>query len=99
MVSGRLRLHSWPGNIHELKHVVRVAVLKTRGDIITKNNLELDTPASLVKMSFRLDDTSFEKAKITAAIAHTGGNMAQAARLLGITEKTLLIKRKKHGLK
>lgn len=94
-----MRLHSWPGNIHELKHVVRVAVLKTRGDIITKNNLELDTPASLVKMSFRLDDTSFEKAKITAAIAHTGGNMAQAARLLGITEKTLLIKRKKHGLK
>ncbi|WP_290460953.1 sigma-54-dependent transcriptional regulator [Bacteroides caecimuris] len=94
-----MRLHSWPGNIRELKHVVRVAVLKTRGDIITKNNLELDTPASLVKMNFRLDDTSFEKAKITAAIAHTGGNMAQAARLLGITEKTLLIKRKKHGLK
>ena len=94
-----MRLHSWLGNIRELKHVVRVAVLKTRGDIITKNNLELDTPASLVKMNFRLDDTSFEKAKITAAIAHTGGNMAQAARLLGITEKTLLIKRKKHGLK
>ncbi len=94
-----MRLHSWPGNIRELKHVVRVAVLKTRGDIITKNNLELDIPASLVKMNFRLDDTSFEKAKITAAIAHTGGNMAQAARLLGITEKTLLIKRKKHGLK
>ncbi|ROT05532.1 sigma-54-dependent Fis family transcriptional regulator [Muribaculaceae bacterium Isolate-007 (NCI)] len=94
-----MRLHSWPGNIRELKHVVRVAVLKTRGDIITKNNLELDTPASLVKMNFRLDDTSFEKAKITAAIAHTGGNMAQAARLLGITEKTLLIKRKKYGLK
>ncbi|MDE5902610.1 MAG: hypothetical protein K2H21_05265 [Muribaculaceae bacterium] len=36
------------------------------------------------------------KAKITAAIAHhAGGNMAQAARLLGITEKTLLIKREK----
>ena len=93
-----MRLHSWPGNIRELKHVVRVAVLKTRGDIITKNNLELDTPASLVKMSFRLDDTSFEKAKITAAIAHTGGNMAQAARLLGISLHTLREKRKKHGL-
>lgn len=93
-----MRLHSWPGNIRELKHVVRVAVLKTRGDIITKNNLELDTPASLVKMSFRLDDTSFEKAKITAAIAHTRGNMAQAATLLGISLHTLREKRKKHGL-
>ena len=79
--------------------VVRVAVLKTRGDIILKENLEFDTPAISVHMNFRLDDTGFEKAKITAAIAHTGGNMAQAARLLGITEKTLLIKRKKYGLK
>ncbi len=94
-----MRLHSWPGNIRELKHVVRVAVLKTRGDIITNNNLELDTPASSAHMNFNLDDSGIEKAKITAAIAHTGGNMAQAARLLGITEKTLLIKRKKHGLK
>ena len=24
-----MRLHSWPGNIRELKHVVRVAVLKS----------------------------------------------------------------------
>ncbi|MDE6927762.1 MAG: hypothetical protein K2P06_03470 [Muribaculaceae bacterium] len=39
-----------------------------------------------------------EKAQITASIAHPGGNMAQAARLLGITEKKLLIK-KKHRLK
>lgn len=92
-------LHLWPGNIRELKHVVRVAVLKTRGDIILKENIEFDTPASSVHMNFRLDDTSFEKAKITAAIAHTGGNMAQAAHLLSITEKTLLIKRKKYGLK
>ena len=93
-----MRLHSWPGNIRELKHVVRVAVLKSRSDVISKDNLELDTPASLVKMKFRLDDSSFEKAKITAAIAHTGGNMAQAARLLGISLHTLREKRKKHGL-
>ncbi len=76
-----------------------MAVLKTLGDIITKNNLELDTPASCIYMNFNLDDSGIEKAKITAAMAHTGGNMAQAARLLGITEKTLLIKIKKHGLK
>ncbi len=82
-----MRFHLWPGNIRELKHVVRVAVLKSRGDVISKDNLELDTPASSVHMNFRLDDSSFEKAKITAAIAHTGGNMAHAAKLLGICEK------------
>ena len=50
-------------------------------------------------MNFRLDDTSFEKAKITAAIAHTGGNIVQAAKLLGISERALWAKRKKYGLK
>lgn len=94
-----MRFHLWPGNIRELKHVVRVAVLKSRGDVISKDNLELDTPASSVHMNFRLDDSSFEKAKITAAIAHTGGNMAHAAKLLGICEKALWAKRKKYGLK
>lgn len=94
-----LRVHSWPGNIRELKHVVRVAVLKSRNEIITKENLELDTSTNDICMNFRLNDNITEKAKITAAIAHTGGSMAQAARLLGITEKTLLVKRKKYGLK
>lgn len=84
-----MRLHSWPGNIRELKHVVRVAVLKSNSDIISKENLEFDTRASCVHMNFRLDDTSFEKSKITAAIAHTGDNMAQAAKLLGISERAL----------
>lgn len=93
-----MRLHSWPGNIRELKHVVRIAVLKSRGDIISKENLEFDTPASCIHMNFRLDDISFEKAKITA-IAHTGGNIIQATKLLGISERALWAKRKKYGLK
>ena len=61
--------------------------------------LQNQTPENEICLKFRLNDNSTEKAKITAAIAHTGGSMAQAARLLGITEKTLLVKRKKYGLK
>ncbi|WP_350481713.1 helix-turn-helix domain-containing protein [Bacteroides acidifaciens] len=33
------------------------------------------------------------------AIAHADGNMIRTARLLGISERTLLVKRKKYGLK
>lgn len=43
--------------------------------------------ASSVQMNFRLDDTSFEKSKITATIAHTGGNIAQAAKIKSPMEK------------
>jgi Bacterial regulatory protein, Fis family. len=38
-------------------------------------------------MNFRLDDTSFEKSKITATITHTGGNIAQAAKIKSPMEK------------
>lgn len=34
----------------------------------------------MICLNFRLNDNITEKAKITAAIAHTGGSMAQAAR-------------------
>ena len=93
-----MRLHTWSGNIRELKHVVRVAVLKSHGDVITADNLDFDTPISDIHLNFKLDKND-EKAKIMAAISHTNGNMIQAAALLGISQKTLYVKRKKYGLK
>lgn len=93
-----MRLHTWSGNIRELKHVVRVAVLKSHGDVITADNLDFDTPISDIHLNFKLDKND-DKAKIMAAISHTNGNMIQAAALLGISQKTLYVKRKKYGLK
>ncbi len=92
-----MRAHSWSGNIRELKHVVRVAVLKSRGEIITPKELDFDTPTTGAHVQFKLK-TSDEKNKITAAIAHANGNFTQAANLLGISHKALWAKRKKYGL-
>ncbi len=92
-----MRVHSWSGNIRELKHVVRVAVLKSRGEIITPKELDFDTPNTGAHIQFKLK-TGDEKNKITAAIAHADGNLTKAANLLGISLHTLREKRKKHGL-
>lgn len=92
-----MRAHSWSGNIRELKHVVRVAVLKSRGEIITPKELDFDTPSTGAHVQFKLK-TGDEKNKITAAIAHADGNLTKAANLLGISLNTLREKRKKHGL-
>ena len=92
-----MRAHSWSGNIRELKHVVRVAVLKSRGEIITSKELDFDTPTTGAHVQFKLK-TSDEKSKITAAIAHANGNLTKAANLLGISHRTLWEKRKKYGL-
>ncbi|WP_286437975.1 helix-turn-helix domain-containing protein [Bacteroides acidifaciens] len=92
-----MRVHSWSGNIRELKHVVRVAVLKSRGEIITPKELDFDTPTTGAHVQFKLK-TGDEKSKITAAIAHADGNLTKAANLLGISHRTLWEKRKKYGL-
>lgn len=92
-----MRAHSWSGNIRELKHVVRVAVLKSRGEIITPKELDFDTPNTGAHVQFKLK-TGDEKNKITAAIAHADGNLTKAANLLGISHKALWAKRKKYGL-
>lgn len=93
-----MRAHSWSGNIRELKHVVRVAVLKSRGEIITSKELDFDTSTTGAHVQFKLK-ASDEKSKITAAIAHANGNFTKAANLLGISNRTLWEKRKKYGLK
>ena len=92
-----MRAHSWSGNIRELKHVVRVAVLKSRGEIISSKELDFDTPTTGAHVQFKLK-ASDEKSKITAAIAHANGNLTKAADLLGISHRTLWEKRKKYGL-
>lgn len=92
-----MRTHSWSGNIRELKHVVLVAVLKSRGEIISPKELDFDTPTTGAHVQFKLK-TGDEKSKITAAIAHAGGNLTKAANLLGISLNTLREKRKKYGL-
>ena len=92
-----MRAHSWSGNIRELKHVVRVAVLKSRGETITPKELDFDTPSTGAHVQFKLK-TGDEKNKITAAIAHADGNLTKAANLLGISLHTLREKRKKYGL-
>jgi len=88
-----MRAHSWSGNIRELKHVVRVAVLKSRGEIITSKELDFDTPTTGAHVQFKLK-ASDEKSKITAAIAHANGNLTKAANLLGISNRTLWEKEK-----
>ena len=69
-----MRVHSWSGNIWELKHVVRVAVLKSRGEIITPKELDFDTPNTGAHIQFKLK-TEDEKSKITSAIVHANGNL------------------------
>jgi len=90
--------YNFPGNVRELENIIERAVVLTRNEFITKDDLpqfrkisELDRKLD----AFNLDDPyeeklkAFEKTIINEALSRTNGNKSAAARLLGITERHL----------
>jgi two-component system response regulator HydG len=98
----RLQTYPWPGNIRQLRSVLETAVATTEGNFISPRALDrllLDEAPSAVSEqlpTLNLDD--LEARAIRQALAQTGGNNTQAARLLGIHRDTLITKMKKYGI-
>ena len=94
-----LKLHQWPGNIRELRNVIIFAAYHTSGETISDTDIEISESSPKMESSPRLNDPDLEKKRILDALAKTGSNKLQAAKLLGIARSTLDTKLKKHGLK
>jgi len=85
-----LRQRQWPGNVRELRNVVRTALVLGEGATLSLGACRLaETPAP------RMDDLStlrlgeVERHAILEALRRTKSHQAKAARLLGITDRTL----------
>lgn len=94
----RMLVHTWGGNVRELKGTVRSAVLFTDGDVITADKLEFEAPMLSGETSLSLKNEEMEKKKIIRALEQANGNRSLAALLLGIGRTTLHNKMKQHGI-
>jgi two-component system, NtrC family, response regulator AtoC len=88
--------YGWPGNVRELKNIMERAVFLCEGDIITRDDLAIELPsdADSPPIPFWAGDSILPLDEAIRRYMHevlekTGGNKSQAARLLGITRKTL----------
>jgi len=90
-----LRRYSWPGNIRELRNFAENAVVLHRGGVIRDYDLEskfrgetrsVDREGKLVSP---LDKEENEKRLLREALADSKGNRTAAAKLLGISRRTL----------
>lgn len=89
-----LKLHSWNGNIRELKNVIERSVILATGDELTVTTLpfEFHEPISNSKSGNTLSAfnlSSVEKLHIQKVLNYTNGNRTEAAKLLGIGAATL----------
>ena len=93
--------YAWPGNLRQMKNVVKYATLLASGRYITRQELPEELLESISKPSttdLSLHDETHERALILKALAESGNNKTQAAMLLGIDRKTLYNKLKNYQL-
>ena len=98
--SQALLSYHWPGNLRQMKNIVKRATLLAQGSFITLLELGTDlldtTTTCTTSMSLRNEET--EKEHILEALRQTGNNKSKAAQLLNIDRKTLYNKLKLYNI-
>ena len=95
-----LDIHLWPGNIRELQNRVKRAVIMTDGPRIVPGDLDLPDPdGELRDLDLRRCVEAIETSVLRRAMARSNGNIAAAARLIGVSRPTLYDLLRQHGLR
>ncbi|MGB2697051.1 MAG: sigma-54 dependent transcriptional regulator [Candidatus Zixiibacteriota bacterium] len=101
----KLISYPWPGNVRELENTIERAVLLSKSDEITLNELpqkiNKNEPINLVNEAKLENPTleEIEKAYIYWVLKNTGWHKSKASQILGIDNSTLYRKIEKYGLK
>ena len=90
-----LLAHPFPGNVRELRLAVERAAALTLSDTIDEAALDLEGTAHAAGPADGHED---EAARIAAALEKTAGNQTAAAKLLGISRRTLVTRLGQLGL-
>jgi len=108
-----LAAQPWPGNVRQLENFVERLVVLADGPLITAGDIqrELGRESSIVRdetsgingrgtvdLSLENQRRKSERETLSAALSRSGNNRTLAARLLGISRRTLYTKLEEHGL-
>ncbi|MEO8701496.1 MAG: sigma 54-interacting transcriptional regulator [Kofleriaceae bacterium] len=102
--------YHWPGNVRQLRAVIRRAAVLCRGSIVAAEHIQLSdqpaariaatSPASPAASPEELRDLAeqLEKQRIIDTLDAVGGNQTRAAEKLGLTRRALVIRLDKYGI-
>jgi two-component system nitrogen regulation response regulator NtrX len=99
-----LEAHNWPGNVREVRNLVERLMIMVTDDEITPSMLDL-SPAGRrpgndgAFVTLRQARERFEREYVERVVGACGGNMSQAARVLGLERSHLYRKLRSLGLR
>lgn len=94
-----LQQQPWPGNVTQLAAVVEKLVAFSPDGLITKrlvSSILAESPASVA--SLRRDAVRRQRDELLAMLDSTGGNLAEAARRMGMSRGAVIYRAQKFGL-
>jgi DNA-binding NtrC family response regulator len=106
----RLLAYRWPGNERQLQSTIERAVILAEGEVIEESHLpaeivsaHADSPGETLSAETDIPDEGLsledvEKRLLIQAMQRSGGVIAKAARLLGLTYRTMQYRLEKHGI-
>jgi two-component system NtrC family response regulator len=94
-----INAYAWPGNVRELENRLKRAVVMTDGPLLSPVDLGLAIPDEAPpSLDIRAARARAERDVIQAAMAQTGQNLSQTAKLLGVSRPTLYDLLREHQL-
>ncbi|NOX58215.1 MAG: sigma-54-dependent Fis family transcriptional regulator [Planctomycetes bacterium] len=100
----KLKSYRWPGNVRELRNVIERAVLLSQGEVLSSDDLVVGktnrhNDAGQVSLPpGGIDLHELEDELVKQALARTGNNQTQAAKLLGLGRDALRYRLDKLGM-
>jgi DNA-binding NtrC family response regulator len=111
---GYLERYAWPGNARELRNIVERAAVLSNGDVIMPADLpahltglaggsgsttgDRSRAIGTIPPPVRAQNAEGERPRIVDALERCAGNQTRAARLLGISLRTLVNRLKQHDI-
>jgi len=92
--------HTWPGNVREMENCIKRAVIMADGNIIGVDDLGLQAnDTELTPINLRQIREKEECKALVKALARVDGNIAQAAKMLGVSRPTIYDLMSRCGIK
>lgn len=93
-----MQKYPWPGNVRELEHALEHGVLLCPGKLIEPEHLPEEIQGERACVEKQNNGTDVDKERLVQALMDAKGRKTEAARMLGMSRRTLYRKLHKFGL-